>query len=115
MITIWIFDDSPYSKYIMSNGHHFNKKLLDFALSGGKRKVSKEDVMRIAEQNNGWYSYDLDYMANMCAEVMGDNIEDVVKFAMRVVKSDIYCNGGCFDLFVARCESEEREIPWEGM
>ena len=96
------YDDIPESmiQYLRYNGPHFNKKLLEFALSkmykvdnmGRKKPIpvyTKEQVQNLLNSNNirlqNDQLYDSTYVANMCkADFYGSSISDDSHMALYI-------------------------------
>lgn len=119
--------------YLRYNGPHFNKKLLEFAVSKMKKKIgdklipitpyTKEYVDKMLErysvklQNN--QLYDHVYVANMCkADFLGSSIMDeqhVAKYVKDVIDDDDAYDGIVFNRWYADMCRNGIAINWEEM
>lgn len=119
--------------YLRYNGPHFNKKLLDFAVSKMTKKVGnveqkiipvvKEKVDTMLKQygielkNNQLYDYL--YVANMCkADFLGSSIADERHMAMYikdVIDDDDAYDGIVFNRWYADMCRKGIVVNWEEM
>jgi len=119
-----------YSAYLSIYGHHFSKKMCEWAvskmrdMSGNKVKMrAKEQVetaMRVhgvnVENDNG---YDVVYVFNMCiSDFLGSSIPDEARAAIYV--KDLLDDrdgypGIAFDRFIADCNAKGVPIVWSDM
>lgn len=127
------FDDMPEAMvvYMRHNGPHFNRKLLEFALSkmykrsnGRKEPIAaytKEQVKSILD-NNGIrlqndQLYDSTYVANMCkADFLGSSIVDESHLALYikdVIDDPDGYDGIVFNRFYADMCYNGIAIDWE--
>lgn len=119
--------------YLRYNGAHFNKKLLDFAVSKMSKSIggrliaitpyTKETVDKMLERygiklvNNQLYDYV--YVANMCkADFFGSSITDeqhVAKYIKDVIDDDDAYDGIVFNRWYADMCHRGIAINWEEM
>lgn len=122
-------------QYLAYYGHHFNKKLCDFAVSKMKKEdkatgmpkaitpMQMEELKSLLEKNKveleseDWY--DALYLANMVkADLWGSSIEDEEHLAKYV--EDVICDvdgydGIVFCRFLADCSAKGYVIFWDMM
>lgn len=130
-------DIRPYymDKYLGYNGPHFNKQLLEFAVSrmykideAGNRKhikpLLKEDVDNILKSNNVHLKnkdvlWDYVYVANMVkADFYGDSIEDelhMAKYIKNVIDDPDGYDGIVFNRWYADMCKKGIPIDWASM
>ena len=119
--------------YMRHNGPHFNRKLLEFALSkmykrvNGRREpiagYTKEQVKSILDSNGiklqNDQLYDSVYVANMCkADYFGSSIEDkkhVAKYIKDTLDDEDAAEGEVFECFLAKCDRRGVRVDWEDM
>lgn len=119
--------------YLRYNGPHFNKKLVEFAVSKMQKKVgdklmpisayTKEMVDKLLERyaiklkNNQLYDYV--YVANMCkADFLGSSIIDehhLAKYVRDVIDDDDAYDGIVFNRWYADMCRKGIAIDWEEM
>jgi hypothetical protein len=122
-------------QYLAYYGHHFNKKLCDFAVSKMKKEdkatgmpkainpMQMEELKSLLEKNKveleseDWY--DALYLANMVkADLWGSSIEDEEHLAKYV--EDVICDvdgydGIVFCRYLADCSAKGCVIFWDMM
>lgn len=122
-------------QYLAYYGHHFNKKLCDFAVSKMKKEdkatgmpkkitpMKMEELKSLLEKNKveleseDWY--DALYLANMVkADLWGSSIEDDEHLAKYV--EDVICDvdgydGIVFSRYLADCAAKGIVIHWDMM
>lgn len=122
-------------QYLAYYGHHFNKKLCDFAVSKMKKEdkatgmpkaitpMKMEELKSLLEKNKvelesaDWY--DALYLANMVkADLWGSSIEDDEHLAKYV--EDVICDvdgydGIVFCRYLADCSAKGIVIHWDMM
>ena len=122
-------------QYLAYYGHHFNKKLCDFAVSKMKKEdkatgmpkpitpMKMEELKSLLEKNKveleseDWY--DALYLANMVkADLWGSSIEDEEHLAKYV--EDVICDvdgydGIVFCRYLADCSAKGIVIHWDMM
>lgn len=119
--------------YLRYNGPHFNKNLLDFAVSKMTKKsgsmqipitpYTPEVVNSLLQQNNinlkNNQLYDHVYVANMCkADFFGSSIEDefhLVKYVKDVIDDDDAYDGIVFNRWYADMCRKGIAVDWEEM
>lgn len=119
--------------YLRYYGPHFNKKLLEYAVSHMTKKIgdskqkivpfTKEridqllDAYKIHLENNTLYDYM--YVANMCkADLYGSSIEDdlhLIKYIKDVIDDDDAYDGIVFNRWYADMCKKGVVIDWEEM
>lgn len=119
--------------YLRYNGPHFNKKLLEFAVSHMKKKEGDREVtiqpynkkqvdsllssFGITLNNNQLYDYV--YVANMCiADLYGHSIEDdlhLVRYVKDVIDDVDAYDGIVFNRWYADMCKKGIAIDWEEM
>lgn len=129
------FDVKPEGmvNYLRYNGPHFNKKLLDFAVSKMYKKVgntkvpvsgyTKEQVDKLLTQNNITLKnnqlYDYVYVADMCkADFLNSSIKDessLAKYVRDVVDDSDAYDGIVFNRWYADMCKMGIVINWEEM
>lgn len=136
MILIEIKEQEPHAKsyedmeeYINHYGHHFNKKLLEFALNhmfkDGKKIVpySKETVDNMLAQYNikvaTDHPCDYVYVANMCmADFLGSSIADdnhLCKYVHDYMTDEDGYDGIVFDRWYSDIYHKHIKIDWDTM
>lgn len=130
-------DIHPYymDKYLSYHGPHFNKQLLEFAVSrmykvdeaGNKKRIKpllKEDVDNILKTNNIQLKnkdvlWDYVYVANMVkADFYGDSIEDelhMAKYIKNVIDDPDGYDGIVFNRWYADMCKKGIPIDWASM
>ena len=122
-------------QYLAYYGHHFNKKLCDFAVSKMKKEdkatgmpkaitpMNMEELKSLLEKNKvelesaDWY--DALYLANMVkADLWGSSIEDDEHLAKYV--EDVICDVDGYDgivlcRYLADCSAKGIVIHWDMM
>lgn len=116
-----------YKEYLNQYGHHFNKKLCEFAVSmmetdkGAITPLSKQDVDQMLTQNNIKLQYnilyDYVYVANMCkADFLGDAVPDdtihLCKYIKGVIDDPDGYDGQVFNRWISDVEGMRIPIDW---
>lgn len=115
-------------EYIKHNGHHFNEKLLKFALDymfkNGKKIVpyTKETVDKMLAQYNiriDANPYDYVYVANMCmADFLNSSIPDdnhLCKYIQDYIHDEDGYDGIVFDRWYSDAYHKHLHIDWDAM
>lgn len=126
-----IYDELPEDMkvYLRYNGRHFNRRLLDFAITnmsnkeGNIRPITKETLeqlinrynVRIDNPNNATI-YDMTYVANMCkSDFLGSSITDeehLIKYVKDVIDDSDGYEGLVFTRWYADCCRKGIYIDW---
>ncbi len=126
-----IYDELPedMKTYLRYNGRHFNRRLLDFAVSNMKNKegnirpITREALEQslnkyniIINNENNSTIYDMMYVANMCrADFLGSSIideEHLSKYIKDVIDDVDGYEGLVFNRWYADCCRKGIYIDW---